>query len=168
MLCPECMMNHDDQHVAASFKTMSISSLAPTSAHGDGMRTLFILFKLHQPQIQLCSKLDFSLVAEKCIPLPNTTTTISLWIPVWNSPTVNYPNVRDWNNNSEIIENIWRNCPWVLDFGWPVVKLQHRENPRHRGDGLRYSLGSGIPEPYPYLWNPWLWHRGVTRTRVTP
>ena len=37
-------------------------------------------------------KAGFQDVAEKRIPLPNMTNTISLWIPVRISPTVNYPN----------------------------------------------------------------------------
>jgi len=94
MLCPECMMMTSmRRHRSRRWAWAHWHQRVHVAINRDGMSPLFF-FKLRQPQIRFCvvwSKLDFGLVAEKRIPLPNTTTPISLWIPVRNSPTVNYP-----------------------------------------------------------------------------
>ena len=49
-----------------------------------------------------------------------------------------------------------------------VMSLQHHKNLWHHGYGSWYGHRSVIWKPYLYLWNPWLWHRGVTHTCATP
>ena len=49
-----------------------------------------------------------------------------------------------------------------------MLSLNTIENLWHCSDVTQCDLRTGIPKPYPCLWDPWPWYCGVTCTCVTP